>query len=166
MARPYQWATIRQQNFVKDCMYDEWKTKEIAKVLGIKTQKVRNIYRRLGLRIVRGNGCFKKGNTPHNAGTKGIRLSPKSEFKKGDIPKTAKPIGSIREDKGIKQIKYCDHKWRSLHSHVWILANGEISKGHVVIFKKDVDRENFTANDLCLVTRAELLKLNGNGKYN
>jgi len=166
MARPYQWATIKQYAFVKECIYDEWKPKEIANVLGVKPQKVRNMYRRLGLRIVRGNGCFKKGNIPHNAGTKGIRLSPQSEFKKGNTPKTTKPIGFIRVDKGIKQIKYSEHKWRSFHSHVWILSNGEIPKGHVVVFKKDADRENFTEKDLCLVSRAQLLKLNANGKNN
>lgn len=154
MARCYTWATIKQYNFVKECIYDEWKPKDIAKVLGVKPQKVRGIYRRLGVR-------FKKGNVPFNKGIKGFRVSEKTEFKKGNIPLNTKPIGSIRINKdGLKEIKYCLHKWRSLHSHLWILQHGEIKNSNVVIFKENADKMNFTINDLQLVTRAELLKMN------
>ena len=161
MPRPYKWATMKQYEFVKECIYDEWKPKEIAAALGFKTPKVRNIYRRLGLRIVKGNGRFKKGSVPFNKGMKGFKVSPKTEFKIGNIPPQTKPVGSIRINKdGIEEIKYCEHKWRSLHSHIWILKHGEFPKNYVVIFKKGVDKTNFTINDIILVSRAVLLKMN------
>jgi hypothetical protein len=161
MNRAYTWATIKQYNFVKQCIYDEWKPKDIAKALGMQPQKVRGIYRRMGVRIVKGNGRFKKGNVPFNKGMKGFRVSPGTEFKKGNTPPNTKPVGSIRINKdGLQEIKYCLHKWRSLHSHLWILKNGEIKKGSVVIFKEGADKMNFTINNLRLVTRGELLKMN------
>jgi hypothetical protein len=161
MTRAYTWATIKEYNFIKECLYDEWKPKDIAKVLGLQPQKVRGIYRRMGVRIMKGNGRFKKGNIPFNKGMKGFKVSPETEFKKGSVPANVKPIGTIRTNKdGIKEIKYCLHKWRSLHSHLWILQHGEIKKGSVVIFKQGTDKMNFIVNELQLVSRSELLKMN------
>lgn len=57
--------------------------------------------------------CFKKGHTPWNKNLKGIRLSPKSEFKKGKKPLVkysfTKYYGDwlMREARLIRRLKPC-----------------------------------------------------------
>lgn len=161
MCRPYKYATIKEVNFVMQCLYDYWSVKDIAKALGCNTDRVRGIYQRQGIRLIKGNGKFKKGFVPFNKGKKGLIPKNATSFKEGNLPHNTKPLGSIRLNKdGYYDIKYCNHKWRSLHSDMWIKENGELKKNEVVIFKEGADKHNFTINDLMVVSRLELLKMN------
>lgn len=160
MIRPYKYLNIRQQNFIL-MNYDIYKNRELSEILNCTEGAVRSCYRRFGFRKVAGNGCFKKKNNPWDKGKKGLKLGGETKFKKGHIPAQTKPVGSMRINKdGILEIKYSLHKWRSFHSHLFIEKYGELPVGKVVIFKKEADKLKFTAEDLLLVSRAELLKLN------
>lgn len=62
---------------------------------------------------------------------KGQRMSPKSEFKKGNIPHNTVPVGTevIRRD-GYIQVKFTEdrkparYNWKLKHLFVWEKANG------------------------------------------
>jgi hypothetical protein len=101
------------------------------------------------------NSRFNKGHEPLN---KGKRMTEEMKekikhtfFQKGHLPHNTKDDGSIsvRNDKrGIPYMHYrvSLSKWIPLHHKVWIDENGEIPKGHNVIFKNkntlDVRLEN------------------------
>ncbi|MCP3923378.1 MAG: HNH endonuclease [Desulfobacterales bacterium] len=114
-------------------------------------------------------GCYSKGESPWNKGTKGIIKPNKGNFKKGDIPANIKPIGSERicPKDGFILIKiaetdpYTGAKTRYKHKHlfIWEKEKGPIPKGMVVAFK-DGNKENCTLENLMLISRAELLRLN------
>jgi len=108
---------------------------------------------------------FKKGHTPWNKGKKGINIGGHAtQFKKGNKPANWVPIGTERISKdGYVEVKITDGKlnknWRAKHIMVWEAANGLIPKGHAVIFG-DGDKRNFDLNNLLLVTRKQLVRLN------
>jgi hypothetical protein len=107
---------------------------------------------------------FRKGHVPANKGKKGIHLSPATEFKKGNMPQTWKPVGteSLRAD-GYIWVKIAEpHTWREKHRLVWEAANGPVPKGHKVIFG-DGNRLNTKLDNLILVTDAQLVRMNQNG---
>lgn len=110
------------------------------------------------------DGRFKPGNVPHNKGKKGQGGWEPTQFKKGNIPSNYRPVGSERISKdGYIEIKVADPKtWRTKHQVVWEEHNGPIPKGHAVIFG-DGDRSNFDLDNLILVTRNQLLRLNQQG---
>ena len=112
-------------------------------------------------------GQFEKGHVPINKGTKGMfNVGGNSgSFKKGDIPHNYRPVGSERIDKdGYILVKVRDDgpprkKWR-LKSHViWEQKYGPIPKQHALIFK-DGDTLNCTLDNLMLVTKNELMRMN------
>ena len=115
-------------------------------------------------------GHFKKGNIPHNKGKKieeytskqGIESSKKTRFKKGNIPSNYRPVGSERITKdGYIEIKIADpNKWRLKHIIVWEKKHGKIPKKHAILFL-DGNKQNISINNLMLITREELLILNG-----
>ena len=89
----------------------------------------------------------------------------KTSFKKGNIPENYRPIGSTRycSKDGYKYIKVADpNKWELAHRVIWEEHNGKIPKGHIVLFR-DRDINNLDIDNLTLVSRAELLKLNSDG---
>lgn len=120
--------------------------------------------RKLGL-ICPDNGCFKKGSIPSNKGTKGLVKANKTSFKKGNIPQNVRKVGSIsyRKDKNGRHyahIKVAEpNKWKMLHVYVWEQKYGNLPKGHCIIFK-DKDTLNTNINNLMLISRAELARLN------
>ena len=104
---------------------------------------------------------FKKGHETWNKG-KYQRVSPQTEFKKGNIPLNTRPIGFERMGKGgVIEVKTNGKKaFRSKHSVLWeAYHDKKIPKGHVVIFV-DGNNRNFEKENLCLVSRAELMLLN------
>lgn len=106
-------------------------------------------------------GRFPKGHVPHNKGKKGVRVSPATEFKKGNMPQTWKPVGTetVRSD-GYTWVKVAEpNKWREKHRLIWEKANGPVPKGHAIVFG-DSDKQNVDLENLVLVTRAELAMLN------
>lgn len=118
----------------------------------------------LGLKTGR-NGCFQKGSTPCNKGTKGLMKVNKTSFKKGEIPHNTKGVGSIskRKDKNghtYMLIKIDEpNKWQMLHAYIWEHKHGKIPKGFCVVFK-DKNTLNMSLDNLMLVSRNELLGLN------
>jgi hypothetical protein len=88
-------------------------------------------------------------------------VSPATEFKKGHIPHTWKPVGSesIRSD-GYTWVKIAEpHKWREKHVLIWEAANGKVPKGHAILFA-DGNSQNITLENMLLVSRAQLVRLN------
>lgn len=109
-------------------------------------------------------GRFKKGHEPFNKGKKGLTFGGKeTQFKKGHTPLNYRPVGSERVNvDGYVEIKTADpNKWRLKHRVVWEQANGPLPKGHAVIFG-DGNRLNFELDNLILVSRKQLVRLNQN----
>lgn len=123
----------------------------------------------LGL-ICPNNGRFKKGIVPANKGTKGLTGANKTSFRAGNIPPNAKKAGSIsmRKDKNgstYMHIKISEpNKWQMLHVYIWETKHGKIPKGYCVIFK-DKNTLNTRLDNLMLVSRAELVRLNQKYAY-
>ena len=113
-------------------------------------------------------GFFPKGHVPANKGQKGICYegSKATQFKKGSKSANWVPIGTERIDRdGYIQVKITDGKlnknWKAKHILVWETDNGPIPEGHVVIFG-DRNLSNFELDNLILVSRAQLVRLNQN----
>jgi hypothetical protein len=71
-----------------------------------------------------------------------------------------KPVGTERIDAGYVVIKTADPDvWKRKHAAIWETVNGEIPKGHVVIFA-DGNNRNFDIRNLLLVSRKELFVMN------
>lgn len=131
------------------------------------TQKVHcisNMCKKLGVKSL-SNGCFRKGNVPYNKGVKGFMGSNKTSFKPGPTPHNAKKVGSIVKVKDTNGLFYMrikiaePNKWQSLHAYIWEQKYGEIPKGFCVIFK-DKNPDNVRLDNLMLVSRNELVRLN------
>lgn len=108
-------------------------------------------------------GRFPPGHVPANKGQKGRRCSPATEFKKGHTPQNWKPVGTeaLRSD-GYTWVKVAEpNKWREKHRLLWEAANGPVPPGHALIFA-DGNKQNITLENLILVTRAQLARLNQN----
>lgn len=120
------------------------------------------------------DGRFKKGNAPWNVGTKGQGLTGpnKGSFKKGHIPGNTKPLGDERIDPkdGYILVKVAEKnpytgastRYKHKHVHIWEQENGPAPDGMVVIFR-DGDKRNFDPDNLVLITRSELVRLNQSG---
>lgn len=107
-------------------------------------------------------GRFEKGHVPVNKGTKGILKANKTSFKKGQIPKNVRPVGSERVNiEGYTEIKIAEpNKWRLKHRVLYEeYHNVKLNSNESIIFM-DGDRSNMSKENLTLVTRQELLKLN------
>lgn len=119
-------------------------------------------------------GRFGEGRGPCN---KGKRMSPEhyekakgTMFQKGNTPANTDPIGTekmLRDGyiwikvnnipKAKKQVN-----WKQKHRLIWEEAHGPIPEGHVVIFL-DGDRTNIVLENLAMVQRKELTRLNQKG---
>ena len=111
-------------------------------------------------------GTFVSGQRSWNKGLTGLRLSPGSEFKKGNMPHNWHPIGTELKmtpktnSRGYWKVKIGEPKaWRFKHLLIWEAEHGPIPAGHVVIFL-DSDVDNFALDNLELVTRGELAIMN------
>ncbi|MGL5569105.1 MAG: HNH endonuclease signature motif containing protein, partial [Cetobacterium sp.] len=103
-------------------------------------------------------GRFEKGKIPFNKGTKGLMKPNKTSFKKGDIPKNYRSIGSERITKdGYIEVKVADpNKWELKQRLVWESHNGKIKKGNAILFA-DGNKLNTNIDNLRLVSRRQLL---------
>lgn len=120
--------------------------------------------RKLGLSCPN-TGIFKKGSIPINKGTKGLMKANKTSFGPGNRPTQTKKIGSIsiRKDKNgnlYMHIKIAEpNRWQTLQAYIWEHKYGKIPKNYCVIFK-DKNTLNTRLDNLMLVSRAELVRLN------
>lgn len=108
---------------------------------------------------------FKKGHVPANKGKTWSDLNISEEtrkrmlstcYKKGNIPKTWKPVGmeTLRGDGCIWRKIAEPNKWRPLHILIWEEANGPVPEGMCLTFL-DGDRSHVTLDNLMLISRRE-----------
>lgn len=117
-------------------------------------------------------GYFPKGHVPWNKGKKGINTGGEAGwFKKGQKPKNYRPVGSERIDSkdGYVLIKVQDEgtypeRWKHKHVVIWEKANGKVPDDHVVVFL-DGDKQNIILENLALLTKAEVLRMNQNNLF-
>ena len=109
------------------------------------------------------DGRYKKGNVPLNKGTKGLTGANRTSFKKGQQAPRYRQIGSERISRdGYTEIKVADpDKWKLKHHVIWEEANGPVPENHALIFG-DGDKGNLNLDNLLLVSRAQLARLNQN----
>ena len=110
---------------------------------------------------------FKKGHAPWNKDLKGQGGWEPTQFKTGHRPANWMPIGTERINAdGYVDIKIQDGQqrknWRGKHILIWEEHNGPLPKGHAVIFG-DGNRRNFEVDNLLLVSRAQLARMNQRG---
>lgn len=128
---------------------------------------VRNKYK-IPKKAIPNSGCYRKGDVPWNKG-KGMsdetrEKVKKTWFKKGEIPKNHRPVGSTRITvDGYTEIKIAEpNKWALYHRYIYEKAHGvKLAKNEAVIFA-DGDKSNFDIDNLVKVSRANLLYLNNN----
>ncbi|MDQ0254910.1 hypothetical protein J2S74_002292 [Evansella vedderi] len=127
--------------------------------LNLKNTQLRAFKRNRGLK----SGVkttFSPGHTPFNKGKKGTGGWEPTHFKKGHKPHNYRTIGTERVNgDGYVDIKISTNKWRAKHVLIWEKENGPVPKGHAVIFG-DGNRRNFELDNLILVTRKQLVRLN------
>lgn len=110
---------------------------------------------------------FVKGHSTWNKGTHFVAggRSAQTRFKKGQMPKNWKPIGSERISKdGYLQRKMTDtgyppKDWVGGHIIVWVQHNGPVPEGHAVVFK-DGDKRHITIGNLDMISRRDLMLRN------
>lgn len=136
--------------------------------LRVTPEKIKSLLSRKKIRTET-TGCFRKGSVPWNKGTKGLTKANKTSFKKGERPKNWKPVGSERVDRdGYTLIKISNEgsmwqRWALKHKVLWEKYNNrKIPKGYAVLFA-DQDKQNFSKENLILVSKNELRILNQNG---
>lgn len=107
-----------------------------------------------------------KGHVPWNKGKKGLDIGGKeTQFKKGNIPQSYRPVGSERVNAdGYTEVKVADPSiWEPKHKIVWEQHHGrQVPEGYVVIFG-DRNKSNFDPENLLLVSRAQLVRMNQRG---
>lgn len=161
--------------FVRE-VYPYHENKEISKMVkekfgfDVSTRNLQNIKNRYKIpkKVIPNSGCYRKGDVPWNKGREmsdEVREKVKGTwFKKGQIPKNYKPVGSTRIDRdGYKLIKIAEpNKWALYHRCLYEEKHGEkLKKNEAVIFA-DGDKTNFDIDNLVKVSRANLLYLNNN----
>lgn len=118
------------------------------------------------------DGKFKKGHKTHNKGIKqseymspeAIKKTKATRFKKGNMPSSHRPKGSVRLNKdGYYEIKYAEpNKWKLMARFVWQEHNGAIPKSCVILHKNG-DKTDDSIENLVLLKRSELVRLNYDG---
>lgn len=114
-------------------------------------------------------GCFQKGQVSLNKGKKwndymsekGQINSRKTCFKKGNIPKNHREVGSERINVyGYYEIKVAEpNVWKLKHRVIYENAHGFIPKDCMIIFA-DGNKSNFNLDNLVLVSKSENLHMN------
>ncbi|MCG2572371.1 HNH endonuclease [Acinetobacter sp. ME22] len=106
-------------------------------------------------------GRFEKGQPSWN---KGLELSGKynfNGFKPGHEPHNKKPVGYERLTRdGYIEVKVAEpNTFKQKHRHVWEQHHGPIPQTHVIVFK-NMDKADCRIENLELITRSELVRLN------
>ncbi|MCF0163170.1 MAG: HNH endonuclease [Fusobacterium necrophorum] len=158
--------TDEEKEYIKDiCFYNT--RKEIQEALYNKfnikftIEQIKGVMQRNNLKI--GEEGLKKTRIPWNKGTKGICKANSGSFKKGRPSYNEKETGhEIITKDGYVKVKVKDpNVWKLKHRIVWESYYGPVPANHVVIFA-DRDKRNFNIDNLILVTRSELMKMNWN----
>ena len=115
---------------------------------------------RMGLKTGR-TGCFSPGQKSWNKGLKGYMGANSTSFKKGNVPLNHKPVGYERITvDGYVEIKTAEPNVFELkHRHIWEKQHGKTPENHVLVFK-NMDKQDCRIENLMLISRAELVRLN------
>ena len=125
---------------------------------------------------MKNKGRFKKGHIPYNKGIKRGSVSPDTEFKKGKHSPNFKGYGTPRISKRkeiyttlktkIKRInprngkEYITRKRTTYARYLWTKCYGKIHKNMVIYNTNNKDPKNIKIENLRMITRAELIKIN------
>jgi hypothetical protein len=92
--------------------------------------------------------------------TEVAKKSP-AHFKKGCKSYNARPVGSTRKDfRGNVVVKVAEPRvWVLMRQKVWEDVHGPVPKGYLVVHK-DGDKENYSIDNLALVSKKEMLLKN------
>ena len=107
--------------------------------------------------------AFKNGSEPWNKGLKGVRLSPATEFKKGQRGIKWKPVGTqtIRKDKTgtlRRFVKVAEPNiWKLYAVHIWEAKFGQVPRG-LILHHRDHNSLHDELNNLCVLTRTAHIK--------
>ncbi len=117
-------------------------------------------------------GRFEKGHVPANKGKHPptVGRMAETQFKKGHRSQNSVLVGTVKKrDDGYLWIKWQDFRgrqnWKQLHRYIWELANGEMPKGYLVVFK-DNNREHIALDNLELISMQQNVRMNQNGLRN
>lgn len=158
------------KNYVTGHSYKEIQS-EFIKIFGwdISISQIKNFIGRYRLKTGL-TGQFKKGTIPHNKGKK-MSLDTYEKvkhtmFKKGNIPKNHRDIGSERLTKdGYIEIKIKEpNVWKLKHRYIWEQEHGEIPLGNIIIFR-DGDKTNVSIDNLMMIDRKTHAVLNKTKLY-
>lgn len=113
---------------------------------------------------------FSRGMIPWNKGLKGVSPGGRSidtRFNVGCQSATWLPVGAERRRKGYLMRKVADTgdkgiDWKPVHVLAWEKENGPVPQGHCVLFL-DGDRSNTALDNLVLISRAEIVRMNKQG---
>lgn len=170
-------------------LYPDTSTETLARRMGRTLASTYNRARTLGLwkseaylaspaacRLRRGDNVgaahrFRKGQVPPNKGLRRPGWAPgrmqETQFKKGQVSKNWKPIGSTRLVDGYHYTKVSDvpHSpwtvnWKPTHILRWEAVHGPVPKGQC-LKSLDGDRLNIDLSNWILVPRALLPRLSG-----
>lgn len=153
---------------IDGCPYKEI-TKKINEKFGtdFSWQCVKSAIKRYGLRNGRVTR-FEKGIVPHNKGKamdeETYKKVKNTMFKKGNIPKNHKEVGSERITKdGYIEIKVDEpNKWELKHRFVYEKEFGKIEKNECILFL-DQNKQNCSLDNLLKIKRSELVVLSQYG---
>lgn len=152
-------------------LYPVTTIKKMIQIFGGSKSGIMSLAREHKLKRKDNPGQFKKGCDSWNAGKRGIRVSPKSEFKKGSLPGNTLYNGAItlRNHRSVKTgkpyptlyIRLSKAQWQPLQRYIWEKHNGPIPKKHCVVFK-DGNSLHCDIDNLECISMAENARRNQN----
>ncbi|KMQ75266.1 HNH endonuclease signature motif containing protein [Marinobacter subterrani] len=170
-------AWNEQRDYWLRSLYPETNNRTIAKVMGCSYSAIKNRAQTLGLKkspayLERERpGCFRPGQTSWN---KGVSYQPggrvaENQFRPGHKPQTTVPVGTETVDKdGYLKRKVRDDappgmsrkNWKFVHVMKWEEYHGRPVPLKHIVRLKDGDKQNFSPDNLVLVSMAENAILN------
>lgn len=110
------------------------------------------------------DGRFVKGHPAFNKGVSTGGGPEETRFDKGNRPYNTLPVGTrTKKADGYWAVKTAEpNVWELIHRRIWEGHNGKIPPGHVVIFG-DGNKDNLDVNNLILVSKRQLVRMNQNG---
>ncbi len=130
-----------------------------------------NFYRANGLRSGL-DGRFKKGNKPKASFQKGfanlnedqIARIKATQYKKGNVPKNYKEVGTITkrrpdDHREYSWIKVGENNWQLEHAYIWEKAHGKLPPGGKIVHL-DGNSHNNKLENLMLISNTELGTIN------
>lgn len=156
---------MQQVQTLRD-LYQKHTLSEIEAVMGIPQRLLKGVANRYNITCGR-NAQFKTGHHSWNTGKKNQkRMSPATEFKKGQTPHNTLQDGAVRlrtKHNGEKYyfIRIALGKWKLYQRHVWEKVHGPIPQDMIIRFR-DGNTLNCDINNLELISRGEHARRNHN----